>query len=877
MRLGEHCGSAAQHADYRTVHRHPSSEWLSDEGTQSHCLPLCIAAAVLGVLGCAHLAGPDAQFFVLQAASVEAGRAIRPSAPQFRQATTTAAQAGHALQARVPQALHKGMHQELANEGWTPLPDSPNTHVVRPSPHAAGASAISVGMSILGFLAAAVAIWQRGNKRQQHDVDDSLLLRQVNSSQTTWAVHSVVADKGSVHLVGAEDPQQHTVAAFYKFVLLDDYQEMQPRLQKFCEDNNIFGTILLAKEGVNSTVAGSADSIAALLAYLRSDPRLATLTAKFSEAEEAPFRKMKVRLKKEIVTMGVEDVDPANGGEYVTPKDWNAGISDPEALVIDVRNDYEHRIGTFVNAVNPKTQNFREFPKYVESLQDCKDKKVYMSCTGGIRCEKAAAYMKQQGFKHVYQLEGGVLKYLEEIPESESMWKGQCYVFDRRVAVKHGLEQGDYEMCFACGEPMDDGDKESDLYEAGVSCPRCYDKFDEFDKERFRERMHQMRLAQQRLQAGSAKASEEAFASKLWRFHPDLMEKDPSASETTWAMHSVVADKGSVHLVGAEDPQQHTVAAFYKFVLLDDYQEMQPRLQKFCEDNNIFGTILLAKEGVNSTVAGSADSIAALLAYLRSDPRLATLTAKFSDAEEAPFRKMKVRLKKEIVTMGVEDVDPANGGEYVTPKDWNAGISDPEALVIDVRNDYEHRIGTFVNAVNPKTQNFREFPKYVESLQDCKDKKVYMSCTGGIRCEKAAAYMKQQGFKHVYQLEGGVLKYLEEIPESESMWKGQCYVFDRRVAVKHGLEQGDYEMCFACGEPMDDGDKESDLYEAGVSCPRCYDKFDEFDKERFRERMHQMRLAQQRLQAGSAKASEEAFASKLWRFHPDLMEKDPPR
>lgn len=292
----------------------------------------------------------------------------------------------------------------------------------------------------------------------------------------------------------------YKIAALYHFTALPDFKSLQPSLIDMCELLDIKGTILLAHEGINGTVAGSPASIEALLTFLRADPRLANLEAKFSEAKDAPFYRMKVRLKKEIVTMGVEDIDPNNiVGTYVDPSDWNALITDPDTVLIDTRNDYEVEIGTFEGAVNPNTKTFREFPKWVEQNRDSLNKpKVAMFCTGGIRCEKASAYMKQNGFDDVYHLKGGILKYLETQPEEKSLWNGECFVFDQRVAVKHNLEQGQYDQCYACRHPITEEDKQSPLYIKGVSCHRCHADMTEDQKDRFAERQKQIELAKQR-------------------------------------------------------------------------------------------------------------------------------------------------------------------------------------------------------------------------------------------------------------------------------------------------------------------------------------------------------------------------------------------
>jgi UPF0176 protein len=267
--------------------------------------------------------------------------------------------------------------------------------------------------------------------------------------------------------------------------------------------------------------------------------------------------------------------------------------------------------------------------------------------------------------------------------------------------------------------------------------------------------------------------------------------------------------------------------------------------------NQVKGTLLLAGEGINGTIAGEQQGIDNVLNWLKSDPRLSNLTVKLSFDTENPFYRTKVKLKKEIVTMGVEGIDPNRSvGTYVKPKDWNALISDPDVLLVDTRNDYEISIGTFKNAVDPKTTNFREFPEYVkENLDPAKHKKVAMFCTGGIRCEKSTAYLKEQGFDEVYHLEGGVLKYLEEVPEEETLWEGECFVFDNRVSVNHQLEKGQYDQCHGCRLPITEEDKKSDKYMQGVSCHHCHDHLSEEQKARFLEREKQIRLSKERGQA----------------------------
>jgi UPF0176 protein len=260
--------------------------------------------------------------------------------------------------------------------------------------------------------------------------------------------------------------------------------------------------------------------------------------------------------------------------------------------------------------------------------------------------------------------------------------------------------------------------------------------------------------------------------------------------------------------------------------------------------------LLLASEGINGTVAGTREGIDLLLAYLKAIPELAQLDHKESFCDEMPFYRMKVKLKKEIVTMGVEGIDPqVTVGRYVEPKDWNALITDPDVLLVDTRNDYEVEIGTFKGAMDPNTTTFREFPEYVKTnLDPQKQKKVAMFCTGGIRCEKATAYMIEQGFDEVFHLKGGILKYLEEVPEAESLWQGECFVFDNRVSVNHKLEKGDYDQCHGCRFPITEQDKRDARYVAGVSCPRCHDLLTEDQRMRFSERQKQIQLAKQRQQ-----------------------------
>lgn len=290
------------------------------------------------------------------------------------------------------------------------------------------------------------------------------------------------------------------------------------------------------------------------------------------------------------------------------------------------------------------------------------------------------------------------------------------------------------------------------------------------------------------------------------------------------------------------------VAALYKFVTLEDFHALREPLLDACIASGARGTILLAPEGINGTIAGTREAIDQVLAYLRSDPRLADLEHKESFDDHLPFYRMKVKLKREIVTMGVEGIDPnSRVGTYVAPGDWNDLVNDPEVLLIDTRNDYEYGIGTFRGAIDPHTQSFRDFPAFVRShLDPEKHKKVAMFCTGGIRCEKASAFMLEEGFAEVYHLQGGILKYLEEVPPQESTWEGECFVFDNRVAVDHKLQKGQYDQCYGCRHPITEQDKLSEKYNKGICCPLCYDRLTDDQRARFGERQKQIELAAQR-------------------------------
>ncbi|MBM1555225.1 rhodanese-related sulfurtransferase [Sulfitobacter mediterraneus] len=292
----------------------------------------------------------------------------------------------------------------------------------------------------------------------------------------------------------------------------------------------------------------------------------------------------------------------------------------------------------------------------------------------------------------------------------------------------------------------------------------------------------------------------------------------------------------------------YIIAALYHFTRFDDPAALKPALLELCLAQDVSGSLLLAREGVNGTIAGPRAGIDAVLAHLKALPGCADLEWKEATSDRAPFGKMKVRLKKEIVTMGQPDVDPrASVGHYVDPQDWNALIQSPDVAVIDTRNDYEVAIGTFDGAVDPETKTFGEFPAWWEANKHrFHNKKVAMFCTGGIRCEKSTNYLLGQGVEDVYHLKGGILKYLEEVPQDDSTWSGECFVFDNRVSVGHGLAEGPHVLCHGCRQPILPEDMKRPEYEMGVSCHKCHDKTSDWDKERFRERQKQIRLAQER-------------------------------
>jgi UPF0176 protein len=290
------------------------------------------------------------------------------------------------------------------------------------------------------------------------------------------------------------------VAAFYKFRRLDDHASWRRALLEMCRERGVKGTVLLASEGVNGTIAGPREGIQCVLGLLGAICGLTAAEVKFSEAAEMPFHRMKVRLKKEIVTMGVAGLDPAtDAGIHVDPADWNRLIADPQTIVVDTRNGYETALGTFAGAVDPGTGNFSEFPNWAKrNRESLAGRRIAMFCTGGIRCEKATAYLRSLGLRDVFHLKGGILKYLEEVPEADSLWRGECFVFDERVSVGHGLREGKAELCRACRRPLTAADRSSPHYRPGISCGYCHDARSEGDRARYAERQRQVELAGKR-------------------------------------------------------------------------------------------------------------------------------------------------------------------------------------------------------------------------------------------------------------------------------------------------------------------------------------------------------------------------------------------
>lgn len=290
------------------------------------------------------------------------------------------------------------------------------------------------------------------------------------------------------------------VAALYRFARFDDPTALRNPLLAVAEAAGVRGTILLASEGINGTIAGPDDGVERVLDHIRALPGCADLEVKDAQTETMPFHRLKVRLKREIVTMGVPDIDPLREvGTYVAPEDWNALIDAPDTVVIDTRNDYEVAVGTFAGTLNPNTHSFRDFPAWFAAHRDELDgKRIAMFCTGGIRCEKATAFVKAQGIDDVHHLDGGILRYLEAVPEATSRWRGECFVFDERVAVRHALAPGTHELCRGCRMPVSAEDRGSPLYEEGVACPRCHDRRDETQRAAYAERHRQVRLAEER-------------------------------------------------------------------------------------------------------------------------------------------------------------------------------------------------------------------------------------------------------------------------------------------------------------------------------------------------------------------------------------------
>lgn len=297
----------------------------------------------------------------------------------------------------------------------------------------------------------------------------------------------------------SDDLADIVVAAFYHFTRFDDPAALRAPLTALLSEQGLKGTVLLAPEGFNGTLAGSRAGIDAGMAALRALPHSSAMEYKESHADEPPFYRLKVRLKKEIVTMKVPGVDPTTQvGTYVAPQDWNDLITDPDTVVIDARNDFEVEMGTFKGALNPDTTNFSELPQWLEERRpNWENKKVAMFCTGGIRCEKATSFLKGQGLEDVFHLKGGILKYLEEVPESDSTWTGDCFVFDHRVSVKHDLEIGDYQLCYACRAPVSPQDRESPNYVPGISCDKCIDTRTEEQRQRYVDRQKQIKIAKE--------------------------------------------------------------------------------------------------------------------------------------------------------------------------------------------------------------------------------------------------------------------------------------------------------------------------------------------------------------------------------------------
>lgn len=326
---------------------------------------------------------------------------------------------------------------------------------------------------------------------------------------------------------------------------------------------------------------------------------------------------------------------------------------------------------------------------------------------------------------------------------------------------------------------------------------------------------------------------------------------DSPRSPTAFALACNRAKGPGMHTSGIESLGAFSVAALYCFTPLADCERVRAPLDRLCRDHGVRGTLLIAREGINGTIAGEAVAIQIVLAHIRALPGCASLDVKLSTATAMPFHRMKVRIKREIVTMGEPDIDPlASAGTYVEPQDWNALIADPDTIVIDTRNDYEVAVGSFEGAIDPKTRTFRDFPGWFRNERERllsagtgKKTKVAMFCTGGIRCEKSTAFLKQEGIEEVYHLKGGILRYLETVPSSQSLWRGECFVFDQRVTIGHGLVEGTYSLCHACRRPVSSSDRNSPLFEEGVSCPACHTERSDAQRESYRERQRQEELA----------------------------------
>jgi UPF0176 protein len=299
----------------------------------------------------------------------------------------------------------------------------------------------------------------------------------------------------------------------------------------------------------------------------------------------------------------------------------------------------------------------------------------------------------------------------------------------------------------------------------------------------------------------------------------------------------------------SSEPAAYTVAALYRFARIADREAVRDRLEAVCAANGVRGTLLVAQEGLNGTIAGTGTGVAGVIAAIHGLPGFERLELKYSTASEAPFHRLKVRIKAEIVTMGEPDLDPAtDAGTYVSAQDWNALIADPATILIDTRNDYEAAVGAFEGAIQPNTRSFRDFPAWVRGegralFEGPTPPKVAMYCTGGIRCEKATAFLKAEGIEDVHHLEGGILRYLEDIPEAESLWRGECFVFDERVAVGHGLEQGTHNLCRGCRMPVSPEGRLSPLYVEGVACEACHEDRTEEQRRAYAERHRQVEIA----------------------------------